>query len=290
MGEPAVLRGKRSVRFHGGRLRRLATAACAGSVRPFDFGLNVSNRFLSSPRNQTPATFQGTIQSQNRDFKQGRVQQFNLNIEHQLPGNVVLTLGYAGSRSHHILVDGMNLNVAVAFRMRQLVPGYTLGCGIPTAPVRTVYHDRMPTPTSDQLVTIRFRSRPKPRARGTDFTPCSATPTPATSTPDSRTAWVPARARPTGPCREPKADWGLSQIQLNHNFTASVIYDLPFGKGKQFGSSWSGVTNAVLGDWQVNVIEKITSGFPFSSLTATNDSGVNHVKQRKQLQSSQPGL
>ena len=27
-------------------------------------------------------------------------------------------------------------------------------------------------------------------------------------------------------------DWSLSQINLNHSFTGSVIYDLPFGKGK----------------------------------------------------------
>ena len=53
----------------------------------------------------------GTLQSQNLDFKQGMVQQYNLNIEHQLPGNVVLTAGYAGSRSAHILVDGLNLKL-----------------------------------------------------------------------------------------------------------------------------------------------------------------------------------
>ncbi len=47
-----------------------------------------------------PSTYTGTIQSQNRDFKQGIVQQFNLNIEHQLPGNVVLTAGYAAPAAH----------------------------------------------------------------------------------------------------------------------------------------------------------------------------------------------
>src|SRR5206468_11849655 len=88
------------------------TAACAGSVGPFDFGLNVSNGFPLFTSEPDPATFQGTIQSQNRDFKQGRVQQFNLNVENELPGQVVLTVGYAGSRSHHILVSGSNLNVA----------------------------------------------------------------------------------------------------------------------------------------------------------------------------------
>src|SRR5207302_5154599 len=65
---------------------------------------------ITTPPN--PQNFTGTIQSQNLDFKQGMVQQFNLNIEHQLPGNVVLTAGYAGSRSTHILVDGLNLNVS----------------------------------------------------------------------------------------------------------------------------------------------------------------------------------
>src|SRR4029077_9986204 len=72
-----------------------------------------------------------------------------------------------------------------------------------------------------------------------------------------------------------RADWGLSQVQLNHNFTASVLYDLPFGKGKQFGSNWGAGTNAVLGGWQINVIERISSGFPVFLITSNNSSGVN---------------
>jgi hypothetical protein len=34
-------------------------------------------------------------------------------------------------------------------------------------------------------------------------------------------------------------DRALSQINLNNSFTGSVIYDLPFGRGKQFGSDWN---------------------------------------------------
>jgi len=71
-----------------------------------------------------------------------------------------------------------------------------------------------------------------------------------------------------------KADWALSQISLTHNFTASIIYDLPFGKGHRFGNDWGGVANAVAGGWQVNVIEKITSGFPLFIVTSNNQSGV----------------
>ena len=36
----------------------------------------------------------------------------------------------------------------------------------------------------------------------------------------------------------------------------------PLAKGKKFGSAWSGATNAVLGNWQVDLIEGVTSGFP----------------------------
>jgi len=57
-----------------------------------------------------------------------------------------------------------------------------------------------------------------------------------------------------------KADWALSALNLNHQFTASVTYDLPFGKGKQFGSGWNSPTNAVLGNWEVDVIQRAQSG------------------------------
>jgi hypothetical protein len=68
-------------------------------------------------------------------------------------------------------------------------------------------------------------------------------------------------------------DWALSQINLNHSFTASVIYDLPFGRGKKFGNDWSNGVNALLGNWQLGVIEKITSGFPDPLIDSLNTAG-----------------
>ncbi len=260
-------------------------------VGPFDFGLNVSNGFPIFTQQPDPATFAGTIQSQNLNFKQGRVQQFNLNVEQELPGSVVLTVGYAGSRSHHILVDGSNLNVSSPSACFATIPdpatpggtlpnpvfdpNYHLGCGIPAAPFgpfTTIANIN----DGVTLATILFRSRPKPRTFGTDSTSSWVTPTRATSTTDSTMVL----GSSTGVTYFPlpgttRADWSLSQVQLNHNFTASVLYDLPFGKGKRFGSSWNGGLNAVLGNWQINVIEKITSGFPVFVIASNNSSGVN---------------
>ena len=69
-------------------------------------------------------------------------------------------------------------------------------------------------------------------------------------------------------------DWGLSQINLNQNFTASIIYDLPFGKGRKWGSNWNAVGNAILGGWEATVIEHATSGFPIFDIDSAN-SGVS---------------
>jgi hypothetical protein len=74
-----------------------------------------------------------------------------------------------------------------------------------------------------------------------------------------------------------KLDWALSQINLNNSFTASVIYDLPFGRGKKYGSNWSNLTNALLGNWQVTVIQKITSGFPIFVQDSNPGSGASLI-------------
>ena len=70
-----------------------------------------------------------------------------------------------------------------------------------------------------------------------------------------------------------KLDWSLSQINLNHSFTGSVIYDLPFGKGRTFGGNWNPATDAFLGDWQATLIERISSGFPVPLIDSNNTSG-----------------
>jgi hypothetical protein len=68
-------------------------------------------------------------------------------------------------------------------------------------------------------------------------------------------------------------DWSLSQINLNQSFTASFIYDLPFGRGRMFGGDWNRAANTVLGDWQVTLIERILSGFPVPLIDSSNQSG-----------------
>ncbi|MBZ5663216.1 MAG: TonB-dependent receptor [Acidobacteriia bacterium] len=54
-----------------------------------------------------------------------------------------------------------------------------------------------------------------------------------------------------------------SNLDIRHSFVATSIYELPFGKGKQWGTNWSGVVQAIGGGWQVNPIVTFQTGVPF---------------------------
>jgi hypothetical protein len=237
---------------------------------------------FTSPPN--PDDFTGTILSQNLNFKQGMVQQFNLNVERQIPGNVVLTVGYAGSRSQHILVDGLNMNVNAPSACAggpAPIAGYTFGCGAggnwfnaPYQGNQFIDVENITDSGSAHYDGLQVKAETKSVHHGLyALLGYTWARTFDTGMPDGDGTFPGATYWPLPGTR--KADWGLSQINLNDQFTASVIYDLPFGKGKQFGGDWNGAEDAVLGGWQVNVIEKATSGFPLFVTTSANNTGVN---------------
>jgi len=257
-----------------------ATAACATMYGQTPYpALTVSQGFPIFTGPPDPNSFTGTIQSQNTNFKQGRVQQFNVNVERQLPGQVVLTVGYAGSRASHILVDGNNLNVGSPSACGN-VSGYTLGCG-PGGSAFGLPATNFPYSTIDNINdtgiahynSLQIKAETKSARHGLYAL------IGYTYSRNYDTGYSDGLGSSLGATYYPlpgwqQLDWGLSQVNLNHDFTASLIYELPFGKGKQYGSSWNGPMNAILGNWEATVIEKATSGFPIF-VVANNGSGVN---------------
>ena len=226
----------------------------------------------SSPVN--PQAYTGTIQSQNRNFKQGIVQQFNLNVERQMPGNVVLTVGYAGSRSAHILVSQLNENLSSPSACG-VVPGYTIGCGFPSFPYAAPFQsvDTNNSVGSARYDSLQVKAETKSARHGLyallGYTYSRNFDSGLTdglgTNPGAMYYPLPGFQR---------LDWGLSQLNLNSSFTASILYDLPFGKGKAYGNDWGGATNAILGNWSVNLIERATSGFPLFVVDSGDGSGV----------------
>jgi hypothetical protein len=232
---------------------------------------------LNSPVN--PTSYTGTIQAQNRNFRQGVIQQFNLNIERQLPGNVVLTAGYAGTRSAHILTSQLNENLNDPAACGGT---YTLGCGIGFFP----YATHQPGGGAFQSVdtnnsigqarydSLQIKAETKSTRHGLyallgytysrNFD--NGMPDGLGTNPGALYYPLPGTA---------KLDWGLSELNLNQQFTASVLYDLPFGKGKHWGGGWSSPVDAALGHWSINLIERATTGFPLYVVDSSDGSGVD---------------
>jgi hypothetical protein len=199
-------------------------------------------------------------------------------MEQEVPGHIVLTAGYAGSRSSHLLEFGNNINVGSPSACGT-VSGYTLGCG-PNGSAFGVPYPAFAYSTIDNIYdagkasynSLQIKAETKSERHGIyaliGYTYSRAYDTGLT---DGLGSIIGATYFPLPNWQT--LDWGLSQINLNQNFTASVIYDLPFGKGKKWGSSWNGAANAILGGWELTVIEKATSGFPSSSSTPITHPG-----------------
>jgi hypothetical protein len=62
------------------------------------------------------------------------------------------------------------------------------------------------------------------------------------------------------------AEKGPTTPDFRHQLVVSYVYELPFGKGRHFGNSAHGATQAVLGGWQVAGVTTVHSGEAFDAL------------------------
>jgi hypothetical protein len=67
------------------------------------------------------------------------------------------------------------------------------------------------------------------------------------------------------------ADYAQSDYNLPITDITSLVYDLPFGRGRQFLGQSNGLVNAVVGGWQLSGINTMQAGTPFN-LTYTPNS------------------
>jgi hypothetical protein len=61
-------------------------------------------------------------------------------------------------------------------------------------------------------------------------------------------------------------DWeydnGYNNFDVRHTFNVSVLYSLPYGRGRKYGADAGSLTQAVLGGWDVGGIANARSGIP----------------------------
>ena len=73
-------------------------------------------------------------------------------------------------------------------------------------------------------------------------------------------------------------DKGSSDFDIRQRFVASILYELPFGKGKPILGSASKSLNQFVGGWQLNLIPTIESGVN-RSVTSPNTSTIAYITQ-----------
>jgi hypothetical protein len=76
-----------------------------------------------------------------------------------------------------------------------------------------------------------------------------------------------------------RADRSLSDIDIAQRLVMSYVIELPFGRGRRFGSNAHPALTWVLGGWQFNGITTFQTGLPIQ-ITANNTAGLFNSKTR----------
>ncbi len=253
-------------------------------------------------------TFLGTnVTAYDRTSRIGYMQQWNFNIQRQLPGRMVVEAAYVGNKGTKLTDTQWESNqlptadLALGSALQQLVPN-------PFAGVITSGSLAQPTVAYGQLL------RPYPQFLNVvDSTPTAASSSyhalemhvqrelakqlnllvsytaakliDDSSGGESHGAYV----RPLHEdAYNRRADRSVSAQDVSQRLVVSYVYGLPFGRGRSFGSSWPRVVDGVFGNWQVNGITTFSTGFPLA-VTAANNSGIFSDVQRPNV-SGNPNL
>jgi Carboxypeptidase regulatory-like domain/TonB-dependent Receptor Plug Domain/TonB dependent receptor len=76
-----------------------------------------------------------------------------------------------------------------------------------------------------------------------------------------------------------QAERAVSSNNISRALVVSAVYNLPLGRGQTIGGNWSKPVDALLGGWQLNGITTQQNGFPLSPSTQnTSDSGSNVLR------------
>ena len=242
-------------------------------------GPSLSAGFQLLPTASTLANYQGAFTYEPTNLKLGRVQQYNVNVERQLFGSLVLTGGYAGAHGTHLLMIGNALNTNGPSGCASAGSNH-IGC-VGNAPYTTPYT----VPNFNSILefgdlgttsynSLQIKAETKTPKHGLyALVAYTLARTYDDGLSDGLGSELSAPYFPLPNWQQ--LDRAPSQINLNNSFTGSVIYDLPFGRGRQFGSNWNPVTNSLVGGWQVTLIERASSGFPVPLINSNNQSGVS---------------
>jgi carboxypeptidase family protein/TonB-dependent receptor-like protein len=212
-------------------------------------------------------------------------QQWNLNIQRELPFQMSVEIAYVGSRGLQLSrngEDGLSLN--------QLDPKYlALGSALNQLVANPFYGViNNGTQLSNEKISRAQLLRPYPQF--TDIIPLYSSGASSNYHAlqvsfskrlsrglliDGNYTW--AKNIDEGMSHQDSynigADRSLASIDVAHRLVFSYLYELPFGKGRKIGAKVPRFINALIGGWQFNGITTFMSGTPLS-ISANNSAGL----------------
>jgi Carboxypeptidase regulatory-like domain/TonB dependent receptor len=221
-----------------------------------------------------------SLASTQRNPSYGYSQQWNMNLQYQFAGNWMFQVGYFGDRGTHLvnLVDANyveslgpgNINQRRRFKsvfVPLSLPGQAGPVsGVVIAPLGSVLRQE------NTGNTIFHSMQAKVEHRFSDGFTVLASWIWSKGLGDIRGS-SPEGAAPGSTYQNPanlRQERGPLDTQLAHSFVSSEIWDLPYGRGRRFGSSLNPVVNMVLGGWSLGGILTLTTGRPFN-ITVNGD-------------------
>ena len=216
--------------------------------------------------------------------------QWNLNIQRQLPGQVLIEIGYTGTNGKQLNRPPIDLNelepsfVALGSQLNQLVPNPFYGVSsIPASSILsrpTVQLGQLLRPypqfTRFQIfdyngansqyhgMTVRAEKRFSHGLTMVGSYTHSKLMDDYSGIPD----WLgsaPARDRTR---YDNRREWAINEEEVPHRAVIAYTYELPVGKGRQFLNS-SHALDWIVGGWQVNGINTFSSGIPVQVVGGT---------------------
>ena len=195
------------------------------------------------------------VTSQDWRLHTGVYDELNLNLEYQLPGEILITPAYVGSKGTHLqsLVDRNQIPTSEPTFNQSLRP-YPQYAGFTSIVNRgnSTYHAfqlKAEKRTSHGLYFLSAFTFSKSINDQPEI--CCNSPWPQNS-------------------YNLAAEKGLSDFDNRERWVNSVDYALPVGKGQKFLNQ-GGVADMILGGWHLGGIITFRSGFPFSPLLGTGD-------------------
>jgi Carboxypeptidase regulatory-like domain len=248
------------------------TTASQGIIAPPPAGLSCPNF----------SCFAGTIfRLWDQNVQPAIDDQWNLSVQHQLNPTTTLQVGYVGQWGYHLMVP---------FSYGQLVAEPASSCAKAPCTAPSPFFAKNPalgTIIGDANVsgtqsngTMRYNALQavfqKTQSHGLQyqvaytFAKCMSDSTGYYGT------WSGARASSTASpywqnSYDAKAEWAPCYYDETQNLTAYAVYELPLGKGKQFGSNMNKAVDAAVGGWTVSPIITLHTGFPLALYTNASD-------------------